>query len=187
MRAVNHKKFGGSPRGGFTIVELLVVIVVIAILTAITIVAYNGIQSRARGSKIVAALDVYEKTARLYKEENGVYPSSDDGFNVCLGDSYPATSLFAEGECYAVGGSSYQESQTTNDQFKTVVSNLPDVSDASVDTGAGGAIRGILYQRVGNEAIMTYYIAGDQPCGRGHKYPSQFGGKPITTCQVELE
>ena len=33
---------------GFTIVELLIVIVVIAILAAISIVAYNGIQQRAR-------------------------------------------------------------------------------------------------------------------------------------------
>ena len=35
----------------FTIVELLIVIVVIAILAAITIMAYNGIQSRARDSQ----------------------------------------------------------------------------------------------------------------------------------------
>ena len=35
-------------KSGFTIVELLIVIVVIGILAAITIVAYNGIQSRAR-------------------------------------------------------------------------------------------------------------------------------------------
>ena len=36
---------------GFTIVELLIVIVVIAILAAITVVAYNGIQARARSAK----------------------------------------------------------------------------------------------------------------------------------------
>lgn len=36
---------------GFTIVELLIVIVVIAILAAISIIAYNGIQSRARDAQ----------------------------------------------------------------------------------------------------------------------------------------
>jgi prepilin-type N-terminal cleavage/methylation domain-containing protein len=40
---------------GFTIVELLIVVVVIAILAAITIVAYNGIQNRARESAAQAA------------------------------------------------------------------------------------------------------------------------------------
>lgn len=37
---------------GFTIVELLIVIVVIGILATITVVAFNGIQNRARTSKI---------------------------------------------------------------------------------------------------------------------------------------
>ncbi len=37
---------------GFTIVELLIVIIVIAILAAIVIVAYNGIQAKAAQSKI---------------------------------------------------------------------------------------------------------------------------------------
>lgn len=37
---------------GFTIVELLIVVVVIAILAAITIVSYNGIQSRAREAQV---------------------------------------------------------------------------------------------------------------------------------------
>ena len=39
-------------QSGFTIVELLIVIVVIAILAAITVVAFNGIQGRAQTSKI---------------------------------------------------------------------------------------------------------------------------------------
>lgn len=37
---------------GFTIVELLIVVVVIAILASISVVAYTGIQDRARRSKV---------------------------------------------------------------------------------------------------------------------------------------
>ena len=40
----------------FTIVELLIVIVVIAILAAITVVAYNGIQTRAKASAVTETL-----------------------------------------------------------------------------------------------------------------------------------
>ena len=40
-------------RQGFTIVELLVVIVVIGVLAAITIVAYNGMQARAYNASLV--------------------------------------------------------------------------------------------------------------------------------------
>lgn len=43
-------------RQGFTIVELLIVIVVIAILAAITVVAYGGIQRRAKDNARYAEL-----------------------------------------------------------------------------------------------------------------------------------
>lgn len=39
-------------KSGFTIVELLIVIVVIGTLAAISIVAYNGIQDRARNTTV---------------------------------------------------------------------------------------------------------------------------------------
>jgi type II secretion system protein G len=61
---------------GFTIVELLIVIVVIGILAAITIVAYNGIQGRARDSQRVADMQSIVKALELYKTANGSYPAA---------------------------------------------------------------------------------------------------------------
>ena len=65
-------------RSGFTIVELLIVIVVIGILAAITVVAYNGIQERARmaaalaySSQIKRSPDALEATA-VYEFEDCV-------------------------------------------------------------------------------------------------------------------
>lgn len=61
---------------GFTIVELLIVIVVIAILAAITIVAYNGIQNRTNDAAIQADLANYAKKAELFNIDNGTYPAN---------------------------------------------------------------------------------------------------------------
>ena len=71
---------------GFTIVELLIVIVVIAILAAISIVAYSGIQERAEATKTASAIDAYKKALLMYKAEKGVYPTTGA---MCLGDDYP--------------------------------------------------------------------------------------------------
>jgi len=60
---------------GFTIVELLIVIVVIAILAAISIVAYNGIQQRARDGERSSEMQTIEKALALYFIDNGGYPT----------------------------------------------------------------------------------------------------------------
>ena len=60
---------------GFTIVELLIVIVVIAILAAITIVAYNGIQSRARLSSAQSTANTVAKKAEAWNALNNSYPT----------------------------------------------------------------------------------------------------------------
>lgn len=71
-------------QSGFTIVELLIVIVVIAILAAITIVAYNGIQQRARTTQTTSALTAWIKGIKLYRADKGAWPTGI----ACLGAGY---------------------------------------------------------------------------------------------------
>jgi len=65
-----------QPQNGFTIVELLIVVVVIAILAAITIVSYNGITGRANSSAAKATAVSVQKKAELYASDGptGQYP-----------------------------------------------------------------------------------------------------------------
>lgn len=60
---------------GFTIVELLIVIVVIGILAAITIVAYNGIQQRGRDAQRQSDIKTITKALELYYLDNNKYPA----------------------------------------------------------------------------------------------------------------
>ena len=60
---------------GFTIVELLIVIVVIAILAAITIVAYNGIQNRAHTTAQKTAAENVAKKIESYNAIKSGYPA----------------------------------------------------------------------------------------------------------------
>ncbi len=56
---------------GFTIVELLIVIVVIAILATITVVAFNGINSKARDAVRAQDMVTIKKALMAYDAVNG--------------------------------------------------------------------------------------------------------------------
>lgn len=64
---------------GFTIVELLIVIVVIAVLAAISIVTYNGVQERAHMTKMKSDFAGIERAIDLYKAEEGRWPTCSGG------------------------------------------------------------------------------------------------------------
>ena len=59
---------------GFTIVELLIVVVVIGILAAIVTVAYTGISASSRDSARKADISTLSKAIELYYVDNGRYP-----------------------------------------------------------------------------------------------------------------
>lgn len=62
---------------GFTIVELLIVIVVIGILAAVTIVAYNGIQGRSQDASVQSDLRQIGTKIAMYAVENSAYPTGN--------------------------------------------------------------------------------------------------------------
>ena len=64
-------------RSGFTIVELLIVIVVIAILATISVVAYSGIQNRTHDTAVKSDLTNLKKLIEAYAVLNGRhYPAN---------------------------------------------------------------------------------------------------------------
>ena len=72
-------KYTYAKKRGFTIVELLVVIVIIGILAAISIVAYNGVTAKARDAQRLQDVKTITKALELYYIDNGHYPNSSCG------------------------------------------------------------------------------------------------------------
>jgi prepilin-type N-terminal cleavage/methylation domain-containing protein len=62
---------------GFTIIELMIVIIVIGILVALSVVAYNGVQQSARDKTVLSDIDgVSSEVARYGTKNQGVYSTA---------------------------------------------------------------------------------------------------------------
>ena len=66
-----HKRNGYHAAKAFTIVELLIVIVVIAILASVSVVAYTGMQNRAKDAQRAQDLSSIYKALVMYDTANG--------------------------------------------------------------------------------------------------------------------
>lgn len=73
---------------GFTIIELLIVVVVIAILAAVTVVAYNGVQARAYDSRRAQDLASIKKALLTYDALTGGIPVTYPSTSYTVGKTY---------------------------------------------------------------------------------------------------
>lgn len=83
-----------TTRTGFTIVELLIVVVVIGILAAVSIMAYSGIQQRAQDAKIRAVASQFTKAFQRWSVESG--KTTDAGGS--------GSTAYTDGVCVGGGG-----------------------------------------------------------------------------------
>lgn len=115
---------------GFTIVELLIVIVVIAILAAITIVAYNGIQNRGKTAAGQAQANAFVKKSEAFNTINSSYPTYCQlvtNSNTPTGAA-PTAGTPGAGTCVAGGTAAGTESK---------LDNVSGITPASAAAGTG--------------------------------------------------
>ncbi|HEX7127195.1 MAG TPA: type II secretion system major pseudopilin GspG [Thermodesulfobacteriota bacterium] len=70
--------------GGFTLIEVLVVVLIIGILAAIVGPRVIGKADDARRTRVVADLKSIETALDLYKLDNGVYPTTEQGLEALV-------------------------------------------------------------------------------------------------------
>ncbi len=158
---------------GFTIVELLIVIVVIAILATISVVAYTGIQDRAAVSAIASEAKQWRNLFIAYKAANGSYPSpvasgdpltsggpGTNALNIyCLGTGFPLSS--GSPYCYQPG--SWRAAESTG---AYLISQLTTIGTPPADTpkyvyGDFGNVGPVLiYLSANNMQILTVFPHG---------------------------
>lgn len=134
-------------RQGFTIVELLIVIVVIAVLAAISVVAYNGIQDRAENTKTITAATAYVKAIKMYEAKQGEVPHM--GYDSCIGDAYPWD--------YAGSASGMNQCRSSNSSYYVIKGSI----NATIRDQLGESLPSPSMQTIGNETSWArgiYYL-----------------------------
>lgn len=140
---------------GFTIVELLIVIVVIAILAAVTIVAYTGIQNRTHDSAVQADLSSFVKKMEFTKVDTGTYPAT---LTVQMGFGFSKQSYMGD-----------NQNQTLRYCYNSA-------TDSYVLVGRSKS--GTMYKALNGQVTPNRYVHGYSVCslvGLSSTNPSQSG------------
>lgn len=184
---------------GFTIVELLIVIVVIGILAAITIVGYRGISQRAYNTQIIEGARQYHTAILSYYADKGEWPNTSrdnprqEIAMTCLGEGYK------DKYCGTVTGVKvYEDPLFVSQMSEFLGSRLPGIATTGMPVGNEDFV-GAVYGRDQTDPAWSggplhawtiqYALHGsDQDCILSGSYPYRFDADAKTTaCEIILE
>lgn len=157
-----HKKHSH----GFTIVELMIVIIVIGILATLILMSYNNVRQQAENTKTTYAVKSYIDLLSTYKAMKESFPGYDSSNSAtqypCLSTDMPG------GKCMSVDGTvvdglgvAYEQSGFKQ-ALNAISSNLPTTSSQQVLIGGHPFVGAYvdLTQNSDSHIFIAYVLGG---------------------------
>jgi len=120
--------------GGFTLVELLIVLAILAVLSAIAIPQYFRYLDSARVTVSISVMDSFRKELAAYNLQYGAYPATINFADFTDQDGRPILTALSQGyfqakmrswDSYVVSGQTYTITVTAIDSRHTVLTLTP--------------------------------------------------------------
>ncbi len=156
-----------SSKKGFSLVELLVVITIIAILSVVAYTAIGGQTIKARNAKRLQDLSSIQSALQVYYAENNKYPSNPltSGTNIAAGlipkkylSEIPKDPGGKDDYKYGVTASAYQLGATIEDENDPTIFKAYVVGNSDTDLIPGVGVCGGANVPNGSAACLPYLL-----------------------------
>ncbi len=145
MSSIKSVRAGIGEEQGFTLVELLIVILIIGVLAEIAIPAFLGQASKANDAVAKSALHTAQTAIETYRLDHGDYCGAQRSDLIAIEATLVDANMLTVNSCGGGDKNAYALSVTSKSSYRTVytVSVVDGVTDRSCSTpGQGGCAPG---------------------------------------------